>query len=91
MKKILVATTNEGKLKEIKQILKEYEIISLKDINCNIEVEEDGKTFEENALKKAKQIYEQTKIPCIADDSGICIEYYNRMARSRNSKISRKR
>ena len=73
MKKILAATNNKGKIKEIKEILSDYEIISLKDINCKIEVEEDGKTFEENSIKKAKEIFEITKIPCIADDSGICI------------------
>ena len=49
MKKILAATNNVGKLKEIKEILKDFEILSLKDINCEIEVEEDGKTFEENS------------------------------------------
>lgn len=76
MKKIVAATSNEGKLKEIREILNEYEIISLKDINCEIEVEEDGKTFEENALKKAREIYKATKTPCIADDSGLCIEEY---------------
>ncbi len=74
--KLLVATNNEGKLKEIEQILKEFEIISLKQCMLEIEIEEDGKTFEENATKKAKCIYEKTKIPCIADDSGIEIEEY---------------
>lgn len=75
--KILVATNNKGKLKEIKEILENYEIISLKDINLEIEVIEDGKTFRENAIKKASEIYNKTKIPCIADDSGIEIEEYN--------------
>lgn len=77
MKKIIVATSNQGKLKEIKEILNKYQIISLKDINCKIEIEEDGKTFEENAIKKAREIYKITQIPCIADDSGLCIEQYN--------------
>ncbi len=71
---ILVATNNEGKLQEIKQILEGYDLISLKQINCKIDVEEDGKTFEENAEKKAKAIYNITKIPCIGDDSGLEIE-----------------
>lgn len=75
--KILIATSNQGKVEEIKQILKEYEIISLKEIKCEIEIEEDGKTFEENAIKKACQTYEKVKIPCIADDSGIEIEKLN--------------
>lgn len=72
--KLLLATNNEGKLKEIKEILLEHEIISLKQIGCNIEVIEDGNTFEENAIKKAKTIYNETKISTIADDSGIEIE-----------------
>lgn len=75
--KILIATKNEGKLKEIKQILNGYEILSLKEIKCEIEIEENGKTFEENACKKAEAIYKKTKIPTIADDSGIEIEELN--------------
>ncbi|MBO5479518.1 MAG: RdgB/HAM1 family non-canonical purine NTP pyrophosphatase [Clostridia bacterium] len=75
--KILVASGNEGKIKEIKSILKEFDIITLNDIKNTVEVIEDGKTFEENAKKKAKEIYEQTLIPCLADDSGICIQEYN--------------
>lgn len=77
MKKILIATNNKGKLEELKNLLKEYEILSMKDVNCNIEVIEDGETFEENAKKKAKEIYDITKIPCIADDSGLCIDYFD--------------
>lgn len=72
--KIILATNNEGKLKEIKEILSKFEIISLKEINIDVEIKEDGETFEENASKKAKYIYEKTKIPCIADDSGLEIE-----------------
>ena len=75
--KILIASNNEGKIKEIKEILKEYEVLSLKQVECCIEIIEDGKTFEENASKKAQTIFEATKIPCIADDSGIEIEEYN--------------
>ena len=73
MKKIIVATNNLGKLKEIRAILDNYEVISLKDLNLNIDIVEDGKTFEENALKKAKEVFKITKIPAIADDSGLCI------------------
>ncbi len=74
IKKIVVATNNINKLKEIKEIFKEYELLSLKDINCNIEVEEDGKTFEENAKKKAGEIAKITNLPVLADDSGLCIK-----------------
>lgn len=77
MKKIVVATNNLGKLKEIKEILKNYELLSLKDINCEMEVEEDQETFEGNSKKKAKEIGEVTNMPCIADDSGLCIEAFN--------------
>lgn len=75
MEKIVVATNNLGKIKEIKEILKEKEIVSLKEMHCDIEVEEDQDTFEGNALKKAKEIYEVVKVPCIADDSGLCIDF----------------
>lgn len=74
--KILVASNNQGKIREIQEILNTYEIISLEQINCKIEVIEDGKTFEENAIKKAQTIYNITNIACIADDSGIEIEEY---------------
>ncbi len=77
MKKILIASNNKGKVKEIKEILKGYNFISLKDINCEIEVEEDKATFEENAKKKAEETYKITNIPCIADDSGLCIDIFN--------------
>lgn len=77
MDKLLIATNNKGKLEELKNMLPEYEILSLKDVNCNIEVIEDGKTFEENAKKKAKEIYDVTNIPCIADDSGLCIDFFD--------------
>ena len=60
MKKIILASNNLKKIKEIKEILKglPYEVYSLKDMNIDIEVEEDGLTFEENAKKKAKEIHE---------------------------------
>lgn len=76
MKKILVATNNPGKIKEIQEILKGYQLVTLKDINCKIEVKEDQETFEGNAKKKAKEIGDLTNMPCIADDSGLCIEAF---------------
>ena len=75
--KILVASRNEGKIREIKEILRNNEIITLNDIKNTVEVIEDGNTFEENAKKKAREIYKLTLLPCIADDSGICIKKYN--------------
>lgn len=77
MGKIAVATNNKGKLKEIKDILNQYEILSLEEMKISIEVEENGESFRENALKKAKEVFKICKIPCIADDSGLCIEIFN--------------
>ena len=74
MKKVVIATNNPGKIKEIKEILKDYEILTLKDMNCEIEVEENQDTFEGNAMKKAKEIANVLKMPVIADDSGLCID-----------------
>lgn len=74
MEKIIVATNNKGKLKEIKEILNEYELLSLEDVGVNIKVKEDEKTFKGNALKKAREVFRTTNKPCIADDSGLCID-----------------
>ena len=76
-RKIVMETNNQGKLKEVREILKDYEILSLKDLGCDIEVEEDQDTFEGNSLKKAREISKLLKMPCIADDSGLCIEELN--------------
>ena len=89
-KRIVFASNNKDKLREIKEILNEYEILSLKDINCDIEVEEDGKTFYDNALKKAKTIYNYIKIPVIADDSGLCIHSLNNWPGVKTKRINTK-
>lgn len=70
---IIFATNNQGKVSEVKNILKGFgiNVFSLKDKGLDIEVEEDGKTFEENALKKAFEVYKITKTPTISDDSGL--------------------
>ncbi len=73
-KKIIVATNNKGKLIEIKKILSDYEIFSLNDLGLKIDIEEDGNSFKENAIKKAKEVFKITNIPCISDDSGLCID-----------------
>ncbi len=74
---MIVATNNEGKLKEIREILDCYKIDSLKDKNILIDVEEDQKTFLGNAKKKAQEIYNITHEATIADDSGLCINALN--------------
>ena len=73
---IIMASGNKGKIKEAQEILEEYNIIPMKHYDIQIEVEEDQDTFEGNAIKKAEtiaNILEGRK--CIADDSGIEIEY----------------
>lgn len=78
MKRIVIATNNKGKLEMIKSILgSDIEVLSLKDINCNINVIENGDTFKENAIKKAREISTKINMPCISDDSGLCIKQLN--------------
>lgn len=74
---MIFASNNKGKIREIKSIFSEEEILSLKEVDIDIDVIEDADSFYGNALKKAKEIYELTKIPVIADDSGICIDALN--------------
>jgi len=77
--KIIIATKNAGKVKEIKALFGNIniELLSLKDINDNTEIIEDKLTFHENSLLKAKTIYEKYKIPVIADDSGLVVDQLN--------------
>ena len=75
--KILIATTNQHKIKEYKKMFSNdnVEIYSIKDLNTNIEIEENGKTFQENALIKAKALIPYAKdMIIIADDSGLIID-----------------
>ena len=76
MKEIVIASGNKGKIKEAQEILNEYKIVSIEEIGVNIDVEEDQKTFEGNAIKKAETIANMIggKLS-LADDSGIEIEY----------------
>lgn len=70
-KTILAATTNPGKVKEIKEILSCFEVISLKEAGIDTDVEENGETFSENAYIKASEIAKLTDLPVLADDSGL--------------------
>ena len=78
--KILVATSNKGKIKEFKEIFKDFEILSIKDIekllNRKIIIKENQNTFKDNALEKVRGLYNQVgeDYICIADDSGISID-----------------
>lgn len=81
MRKIIVATGNEGKMKEIRQILAGdgIEYVSLKDENLqDVEIVEDGTTFEENAVIKARTIAEITGQMVLADDSGLEVDYMDK-------------
>lgn len=73
IRKIILASNNKHKIEEIKSIFKNfpYEIISLKEAGIDIDVIEDGETFEENAYKKAKEIMDVSGEATLADDSGL--------------------
>lgn len=73
--KIVVASHNQGKIKEIEAMLAPYqiEVVSATDLNLP-DVEETGTTFEENARLKADTLSEISKLPCLADDSGLCVD-----------------
>lgn len=78
MKEIIFATKNKGKIKEIQAILgHNYIVKSIEDIGIDIDIVEDGKTFEENAIKKAVEIMKITNKIVLADDSGLEIDYLN--------------
>jgi XTP/dITP diphosphohydrolase len=79
---LLLATRNKGKIEEFRRILEaiapgEIELIGLDSFPDLHDVVEDGKTFQENALKKAREMCEATGIAAIADDSGLCIDFLN--------------
>lgn len=75
--KVVIATNNQGKVKEFKAMLSPfgYEPVSLRDEGIEINVVEDGETFEENAHLKAKAVYEICGCPVIADDSGLEVDF----------------
>ena len=75
--KIVFATGNEGKMKEIRLILADLglEILSMKEAGVDLDIVEDGKSFEENAAIKARAVWEKTGGIVLADDSGLVIDY----------------
>ena len=73
--RLVFATGNQGKVNEFRQMLGEsYEILSMKDLDVEVEIVEDGKTFEENAVIKAKAVMEATGEMVLADDSGFEVD-----------------
>jgi XTP/dITP diphosphohydrolase len=79
MSRLLIATNNQGKVKEIKAILGGFydEIVSLKDAGISLEVVEDGDSFEANAVKKAREAADVAGCAALADDSGLCVDALN--------------
>jgi XTP/dITP diphosphohydrolase len=80
MKKLIFATGNENKMKEIRMILADcgYEILSMKEAGIQADIVEDGKTFEENAIIKATAISRMTGCLVLADDSGLEVDYLDK-------------
>lgn len=73
--KIVFATNNEHKLEEIRQILgEEFEVVSLKEIGCDVDIPETADTLEGNALLKAQYVVENYNLSCFADDTGLEVE-----------------
>ncbi len=74
---MIIASNNKGKIKQFKQLFGDVSLQSLNEAGIDYEVEEGEVSFEENAIKKAKEIYELSHCPTLADDSGICIDKLN--------------
>lgn len=75
MKKLVIATNNAHKLEEIKAILgNEFELLSLKDIHCDVDIPENSDTLEGNASQKSHYVYDNYGLDCFADDTGLEVE-----------------
>ena len=74
MKKIVFATGNSNKFIEVRSAINNFEIIRLSSLNISEEIPETGKTVKENALQKAKYVYDKTGLNCFSDDTGLEIE-----------------
>lgn len=77
--KLIIASNNAGKIREFQTLLLPFgfEVLSMKDAGFAEEITEDGDTFEENAHIKARAVYEALRLPTIADDSGLEIDFLN--------------
>lgn len=78
--KMIFASNNAGKIREVKEMMQDFgkDVISLKEAGITIDIEENGTTFEENALIKCRAIHEMTGAMVLADDSGLEIDYLNK-------------
>jgi len=96
MKKLIIASNNAHKLKEVRQIFDKYEILSLRDIGFTDEIVEDGLSFSENAMIKCeavmKYVKEKTNLDyaVLADDSGLCVKALNYEPGIRSARYSGK-
>lgn len=79
MKRIWIATSNKHKIEEFQKMMPNVEIKSMKDLTEPVEIIEDGTTFEENAMIKAKTVWEAVREPVISDDSGLEVDGMNKM------------
>ena len=77
LKKIVFATGNPNKLKEINAAIKSFKIVGLTDLDINEEIPETGTTLKENALQKARYVYDKTGLNCFSDDTGLEIDALN--------------
>jgi len=77
--RFVLATNNQGKVREMSDILSHFgiEVVTPRELGITMEVEETGTTFAENAMLKAKAICEAAALPAIADDSGLCVDALN--------------
>lgn len=73
-KVLVVASGNATKIKEIREILSDYDVKGYKELGFSEEIEETGNTFYENALIKAKTVAQALNVPALADDSGLCVD-----------------
>ncbi|MDE7463691.1 MAG: RdgB/HAM1 family non-canonical purine NTP pyrophosphatase [Clostridiales bacterium] len=74
MKELVLASGNAGKIAEFREMLKGYTVLTPKELGIEFDVEETGETFYENALIKARALYELCGRPTVADDSGLCVD-----------------
>ncbi len=72
--KLVVATRNRGKFREFRQMLTGHELVPLWEFSDIPDLEEDGSTFRENAMGKARAVFQRTGLPTLADDSGLVVD-----------------
>jgi XTP/dITP diphosphohydrolase len=70
---LVIASNNQKKINEVKSLLRDFEIRSLKDIGCDADIPETADSFEGNALLKAQYVYDHYNLPCFSDDSGLVV------------------